>query len=532
MPEGGAISRSAVERVTVWLLLGATLVAVAIGLLVRLRILSTGSLWIDELWTLDAISRSFKEMVGARLISDQHPPLWSSVAWFWLRLVGTYDAGAMRALPLGLGVAAIAAPLIGAIRLRSLRPTLLVMAALTAVSLFSLQYSVELRSYSMMIAFGTIATVIWAGLLSSELPRTWPWILGFTATGALAGFTHYYGHLLYVGELLVLVVLWLPRRPRRPLGVLLCWGGLSLLPVTGWYLVTRSWFPVRPIAPEPSLDIVRAWLAYGFSPFTNVFARRDPGYPSPDVARGSELLVGGLVVALIVGAIVIRLRARRALGPSQLVGGAVLFVLALGVGGAWVGSLVLPPSMNSRNLSALLPVLYIAVGCAATPGSTDRINRLIAAGVIAVWVAALLILVAQFGIPAFTPPWQAQAGYRATVQTLLTARQEDPSISFIGLKSWWDWHGQWDAAGRSVLGRPPAESGDAEPLDVHWILSVQELQPAGLPASALIVFTDASDDRSTRLFEWLQEVRRGCGQSAFGGPGFGSVMVFHCPASP
>ena len=514
--------------------------AVAIGIWLRLSLLKVGSLWIDELWTLDAVSRSFKEMVGARLVSDQHPPLWNSVAWVWLRVVGTYDAGAMRLLPLGFSVAAIAAPLLGAVRMPLLRPTLFVMAALMATSLFALQYGVELRSYSMLLALGASATVVWAGLLAGALPTSGRWIFAFTLAGALAGFTHYYGHLLYFGEAVVLLVAWLPKRPWRPIAVLLGWGVLSVMPVVVWYLLTKHWFPVRPIAEQPSLDIIRAWLAYGLGPVTNVIAGHAPVIGYADRERASELILAGLVIAVLAGAAALGLRARRApreldrapfVGGAVLVGVAAVLVVILGVVGAWTASLILPPSMNFRNLGALLPALLLGVSCAATLGRAGSPGRWSGALVVAAWIAATVAVTAQFGVAALAPSWQREAGYGATVRVLLASRSDAPAPALIGLEMPWDWHGHWDAAIRAELGGPPAESEDPVPLDVRWILDVEELRATGLPAAPLIVFTDASDERSAALFAWLHEARAGCRSTALGGPGYGIVTVVRCPGS-
>jgi hypothetical protein len=101
----------------------------------------------------------------------------------------------------------------------------------------------------------------------------------------------------------------------------------------------------------------------------------------------------------------------------------------------------------------------------------------------------------------------------------------------IGLEMPWDWHGHWDAAVRAELGEPPAESGDPVPLEVRWILNVEELRVSGLPEAPLIVFTDASDERSAELFAWLQEVRADCQPAVVGGPGYGVVSLVRCPGS-
>ena len=114
------------DRILWWFFVGLTAVAVAVGLWLRLALRDAGSLWLHEAWTLDAVSRSFKEMIGARLLSDQSPPLFTILTWLWLRIAGTYDAGTMRLLSVGLGSLVILGPLAGALRMSSMRSTYLV----------------------------------------------------------------------------------------------------------------------------------------------------------------------------------------------------------------------------------------------------------------------------------------------------------------------------------------------------------------------------------------------------------------------
>jgi hypothetical protein len=506
--------------------------AVLLGIWSRLSLLGVGSLWLDELWTLDAVSRSFKEMIGARLVSDQSPPLFTVLTWVWLRLTGTYDASAMRLLSAGFGSLAILAPLAGALRLRSIRPALLVMAAISALSLFLLQYAVELRALSTMIGLSTVSTVVWAGLLTGDLPRSGRWIFLFALTGALGGFAHYYGNLPYAAELILLVGAWLRTRPLRPLYVVLGWGSLSFIPIVAWFVFTQHWFPNQAVAPPPSFGEIRTWAEYAFSPVVTILRGQPPGYVDGTGGLGGSFLIA---VALVLGAATAFGFKGRAKAwdrsPSVRVGTYGIIVVLVGLALAWIASVVRPPSMNVRNLAALLPALFLTIACSSTPSRSERTNHWSGSVVVGVWTIASVALIAQFGVAALTPPWQAQAGYRATVQTLIASTQQEPASALIGLKLPWDWHGEWDAAARAELGLPPAESDDPEPLNVRWILNVQELRPSGLPDSPLIVFTDASDQRSADLFAWVQEVRAGCEQVVIGGPGFGAIDLLRCPAA-
>jgi hypothetical protein len=520
------------HRAPLWILLALSATAVSLGVWLRLSLLDVGSLWIDELWTLDAVSRSFKEMVGARLVSDQSPPLFTVLAWLWLRVVGTYDAAAMRLLPLTLGVVAVIAPLFAAVRLRSLRPALLVMASVSALSLFSLQYSVELRAYSTMIGLGTIATVIWAGLMVGDLPPSGRWIFAFTLFGALAGVAHYYGNLPYVVELVLLAAAWRRIQPRQSLALLGGWGALSLVPVVAWFVLTQRWFPNHAVAPPPSIAEINSWAEYALTPLANLLREQPPSYFTAIAGLGGVILVA---IALLIGAAALAGRLRGADGwdvsPSARIGWNAAIVVLVSLALAWIASVVRPPSMNVRNLAALLPPLFLAVGAAATLGRPGRTDRQTGAAVVALWVVATLILVGRFGVASVAPPWHIEAGYGATVRTVLASPDEVPAPALIGLEMPWAWHGQWDAALRAELGASPAESEDPPPVAVRWILNVEELRATGLPDAPLIVFTDASDERSAALFAWLQEARAGCQPEVMGGPGYGVVSVVRCPAS-
>jgi hypothetical protein len=512
-----------------WPLIALTVAAIAIGTFIRASLLGAGSLWLDELWTLDAISRSFREMVGARLIGDVHPPLWSTVAWLWLRVVGTYDAATMRLLPLGFGLAAIVVPLLGAIRLSSLRPTLLVMAAALALSLFPIQYAVELRSYSMLFAFGTSATVIWAGLLVEDLPARGRWIFLFALTGALTGFAHPYGQLLYVGELAVLFAMWLARRRRREVAVLAGWAFLSMLPAVAWYGLTRGWLSGGAVASPPSITTIQTWVAYALSPISNLLGGRGPGYPDHD---GPETILLGLAVVVLLGAAAWSLfrRPRRPIAAHVAVGVAALFVVGLGIAVAWLLSIVLPPSMSYRNLAGLLPLLLLAVACAATLPRQETTRWLTGAAVVGLWLVAEIVYGVSNGVPALGPTWQREAGYRSAVDVLLTSRSASPAPTLVGLETAWAWHGQWDAAVRAALGSPPAESDSPPPLDVRWIGDVNELTSSEPSRDRpLIVVSDTFDDREAALGKWLAGARRGCEETTFGGLGFGVVVVWQCP---
>ena len=524
----GTISQDR-TRLAFWVLVLLTAVSVALGVYMRISILGGGSLWLDELWTLDAVSRSFREMVGARLVSDQSPPLWTALTWVWLQVAGTYDTSTMRILPALFGTIAIVAPLIGAAKMRALRPTLLVMASIMALSLFALQYSVEMRPYSMMIALGTVATVIWAGLLTAQVPRTGLWIFLFALTGALAGFAHYYGNLLYVGESAVLLVLLARERLWRPVLLHVGWGAVSVIPVVAWYIFTRPWARNEAVAAPPSIAEIQTWSAYVVAPIPNVISGSPLGYPG--VLTGLGLVLPGVAAVAIVGSLVADRVLGRASHGTQAVTLVLMcsaIVLVAGLGTAWLASVLMPPSMNTRNLAALLPVTLLAIAAACTLPRSDGLRWVTASGTVGVWLVAVVLLLAQYGVAVLAPPWQQGAAYRTVSQLLLASANDTDPPTLIGLDTPWDWHGQWDAAIRAETRADPAISTDPLGLPITWVGGVDGAAALQVPDGPLIVFSDSYDQRATDLFAWAMAERGPCELATYGGPGFGAVDLLRC----
>lgn len=531
--EGAARDDSPAPRafrpsIAVSILLVVTTIAVAAGLLLRLAILESGSLWLDELWTLDAASRSLKEMVGARLVSDQSPPLWTTLTWFWLQVAGTYDAGTMRLLALGSGLVGVVAALIGAYRMHALRPALLVLAALLSLSTFPLQFSVEMRAYALMIGLGTVATVIWAGLLTNELPRSGRWIFLFAVSGSLAGFGHYYGNLLYIPEAVLLLAVFAQARSRKPLVLLGLWSTASVVPVITWYFLTSRWFPGQAVAGPPSFSTIRTWAEYAYAPVTTVTGGQVPGYATEGAGVG-VLVIAATICALVVVALLTALRVEMRANTKVIgVGLGALIVVAAGLGLAWIASILRPPSMNVRNLAALLPVVFLALGCSITWFRSERTRSLLAGLAIATLLVANIVVVGGYGATSLTPPWQEQAGYRATVRALLAAENGSPAPQLIGLLTTWAWHGQWDAAVRSELRAGPAVSSDAPPIVVTWVNGPEELVGTALADGPVIVFSDSFDSRASAVFDWVRANRTSCREETVGGPAFGAIQMLRC----
>ena len=517
------------------LLVALAIAAVCVGILARIALVDVGSWWLDELWTLDAISRNYKEMIGARLLPDQSPPLATSATWVWLQAVGTYDMRAMRALPIALSILGIAAPLYGAIRMPRLRSTLLVMVALLALSAFSIHYSVELRPYAMMVALESWATIIWAGLLTRQLPRTLPYLFAFAAFGALGGLAHYYGNLAYVAESAVLLVGLVRSGDTRITLTHVGLGALSMVPVIGWYIFSRPWAPNEAVAGPPSLATLLTVMDYVLAPLTTALRGTAQGYPITTFRTLMLLAVLG-AAAIWIAVRGIRTRGGERLDETPTLPGlvaAALGTIALATAAAFVASLVLPPSMNVRNLAAILPVTLLGIA-AITTATAPRIQSLVGSAVITVVLLAFGVLVTRYGVAALAPPWQQSAGYREAARMLIQASTREPAPQLVGIETSWQWHGQWDAAIRSELESPFAVSSDAAPVPITWIPDTASV--AGLQADpdGAILFTDTTDDRWVSALAWARQRYTRCqattygGSTATGGDAFGLIRMVTC----
>ena len=509
------------------LLIGLVALAVSIGVALRLRVLGVGSLWLDELWTTDAVSRTFKEMIGARLVSDQSPPLWTTSVWAWVRLTGTYSASVLRTWPLVWGLIGIGAFILGGSLLPRLRATLMLTAAALALSLMAIQFSVELRPYSMSMALVSAATVIWAGLLTGQIPARGVWVFWFALAGALAGFAHYYGNLPYLAEATILVVWWFTTQRLRMAAIGAAWAGVSLVPVIAWIAATRRWFPDLAVAPPPSFDTIRAWLVEVLQPIPRLIDPILDGWWSSD-----RLLVLLVLVSFATGCVQL-MRARRSGDRRGAVEAfltvAALTALVLAFAGAWIVSLIAPPSLNGRNAFIFLPLLLLGLAGAITAARRAWVRWAAASAAAAMLVAAMATAWFQWGTTELAPWWHREAGYAPAAQALLDIATEEATPLFLGLEAPWRWHGDWDAILRSLQGSGPADESDPAPLPVTWLGTPADFDARQLPeASPIVLFTAYDAERFEVVLAALEPSAGPCTVEQLGGPQFGVVHLAVC----
>lgn len=212
------------SRKHAWKLL---IAALLFALFLRLAFLGSKSLWFDETLSL-SVAKAGQAALWAGISEPYHPPLFYWILGYWIRLgesefilrLPSAILGAMSVLlmyPLGKD-------LIGK------------RASLSAVWLFALSplliwYSQEVRSYSLLIFIGLIATT--AGIRLFLRPRLMWWLL-FVIAMITALYIHYIAFLLMPVQLVLLTILLAKQRSRWP--AILFW-------LAGWVIIIMAYLP-------------------------------------------------------------------------------------------------------------------------------------------------------------------------------------------------------------------------------------------------------------------------------------------------
>ncbi|HZD87332.1 MAG TPA: glycosyltransferase family 39 protein [Gaiellaceae bacterium] len=194
------------SRATV--LTAAVVVSTSVGAVLRFWGLGAQSFWFDETVTWNLVHRSLGSMLVHGIPSSEStPPLYYVLAWVWVRVVGSGEAG-LRSLSALVGTATIPVAYLAARSFAGRRAGLLA-ALFVAVSPILVWYSQEARSYALLGFLCALSLLFFARLVSRY--RTGD-LAAWSAVAVLALTTHYFALFLLIVE-----AAWLWRRlPRRP----------------------------------------------------------------------------------------------------------------------------------------------------------------------------------------------------------------------------------------------------------------------------------------------------------------------------
>jgi uncharacterized membrane protein len=204
--------------------------SMVVGTAIRLDV--PRGLWLDEGVSVSEARMPYGAMLHRLATTDVHPPLYFTILWASIRLIGDGDF-AVRVPSIVFGVLLI--PLVYLLGKEAYdRRTGAVAAVFVSVAPFVVWYSQEARMYELLMVFAVLA--VWAQLRILRRGGWYPWVVYTLASIAMIG-TQYFGiwqlltqQLIFVGAI---VVRW--RRRERP-GALL-WPWLCCAVLTGAALV-------------------------------------------------------------------------------------------------------------------------------------------------------------------------------------------------------------------------------------------------------------------------------------------------------
>ena len=174
----------------------------------RLWRLTASCLWFDEIFSVHATRYGWKQMfqfVAADLI---HPPLFYVLLKIWIA-IGGESLLWLRLLPVLLSVVAVV-PIVllcRALKLTNLQT--LIALALLAVNGYLIKYAQEVRMYSLLFLLSCTSLWLFVKFTAATKLR-WIWV-ALTIVNLLLVYSHYYGWILVIVELLSLIVWWRER---------------------------------------------------------------------------------------------------------------------------------------------------------------------------------------------------------------------------------------------------------------------------------------------------------------------------------
>lgn len=185
----------------------AVALATTIAAALRLPFLDDRGLRFDETYTVAILQAGGPGDLWSQLgATESTPPLFYALAWALSAIVGDQGEATIRAVP---ALALIASVPVAYAALRRLVGDRAAVAAawIVAVSPLLVRYSLEGRSYGLLVLLGLCS--IWAFAALLDRPSLRRWAL-WTLAAAAAIWTHYFSGFLVLGEAIGLLVL----RPR------------------------------------------------------------------------------------------------------------------------------------------------------------------------------------------------------------------------------------------------------------------------------------------------------------------------------
>ncbi len=345
-----AVSRSAVGRSEIWVVVALT----AIGAALRFATITSQSYWFDEATTAHEVQLSFGALWHAVHTVESTPPLYYVLAWVWAKVFGAGEAG-LRSLSALAGTALIPITYLCGRELVS-RATGYVAAALAAVCPFMIWYSQEARAYMLFAVFCGLSLLFFARARREPSTANITW---WAVWSALALLTHFFGGFLVAPEALWLLL------ALRSRGIVIAAAAVAAVQVA-----------VIPIAVNDLSHPLLGWIKQ-FS--LHIRVEQIPiAFGIGTLYQSSLVTHGFLAAGLLAGACAVLLMFESE--PKHRRGAAVAAVMA---GTVLLAPLILAAAGRdyyiARNLIAAWIPLAVVIGAACTSRRTLPVGAPLAA---------------------------------------------------------------------------------------------------------------------------------------------------------
>ncbi len=248
-------------------------IIVLMGTYLRLIGLVDQSYWLDELYSADFSnpSRSFSSMLLITL-NDVHPPLYQSLLWMLYKIFG-YNEFVGKGFSAAAGVLSIIAIYYLGKELFN-KHVGVITAFLLAINYFAIYYSLETRSYAMLMLLSIMSYTYFVKVLKQ--PSKYNVLLYWVITIVLF-YTHYFGFFLVATQvvLFLIYIIMLPSR-RKELFKLAAYTSLvfiiSLIPIIP-FIIKNSGFNAWWLGtPSPYFFIQYIFSYFHSKPITQLLA--------------------------------------------------------------------------------------------------------------------------------------------------------------------------------------------------------------------------------------------------------------------
>lgn len=177
---------------------------VFLGLLLRVVALGDKSLWLDEIWSVRTAQLSWTAFAYTLVHQDPNMSAYHVLLRFWMSFGDSETV--LRMLSVLCGVATI--PLVYLLGRRIASPFIGICASLLfSLNAFAIQWSQEIRSYSLVVFLVSASSLLWIEALETD--RKGLWVL-YAVTGTLAVYAHLFACLVWAAHGLALL-----RSPGR-----------------------------------------------------------------------------------------------------------------------------------------------------------------------------------------------------------------------------------------------------------------------------------------------------------------------------